>query len=109
MSETQLEALLIRLTDSIKDCSHWPAIVGILVWFITVSDKIKTKPPRFYVLTSAAIARQRRTQCVVVLKSGGQFPDSLSAQELLPGCHWPSFVGALFVALSVVFFAAGLL
>ena len=38
-------------------------------------------------LTSAAIARQRRTQCVVVLKSGGQFPDSLSAQELLPGWH----------------------
>ena len=70
---------------------------------ITVSDKMKTKPPRFYVLASAAIARQRRTQCVVVLKSGGQFPDTLSAQELLPGwqmggCHWSSFVGALFVA-----------
>ena len=64
---------------------------------------MKTKPPRFYVLASAAIARQRRTQCVVVLKSGGQFPDTLSAQELLPGwqmggCHWPPFVGTLFVA-----------
>ena len=46
---------------------------------------MKTKPPRFDVLASAAIARHRRTQCVVVLKSGGQFPDTLSAQELLPG------------------------
>ena len=85
LSETLLEALLIRLTDNIKDCSHLPAIVGIFIWFILVSYKIKTKPPRFYVLESAAIARQRRTQCVVVLKSGGQFPETLSAQELLPG------------------------
>ena len=57
LSETQLQALLIRLTDNIKDCSHLPAIVGIFIWFILVSYKIKTKPPRFYVLASAAIAR----------------------------------------------------
>ena len=106
---------MIRLTDNIKDCNDWPAIVGILVWFITVSDKIKTKPPRFYVLTSAAIARQRRTQCVVVLKSGGQFPDTLSAQELLPGWQMgggvigPPLLVLYLWLLSVVFSATGLL
>ena len=75
---------------------------------------MKTKPPRFYVLESAAIARQRRTQCVVVLKSGGQFPETLSAQELLPGWQMGGVIGPPLLViylwlLSVVFYAAGLL
>ena len=67
-------------------------------------------------LASAAIARQRRTQCVVVLKSGGQFPETLSAQELLPGWQMgrrdvigPPLLVIYLWLLSVVFYAAGLL
>ena len=41
---------------------------------------------------SAAIALVGRTQRVVVLKTGGQFPDTrLSAFELLPACQIGGF------------------